>query len=448
LVGSNSYQQVINVDAYLENIKETGSLFFSDEIYYKYDATDDENGEFEKIQAENAIVDRIQDLGVLQNYADFGVVYANNHTVGWISTESYKLFNDGEMYAVFASKITDSKTESGWFADFNNLHNTIYYVKRLNENAILFTSFYARELESVFEVPEDLSEMHIRLVDEDNVVLYSNDKDEIGGVLDDTIAQVVATHGDGTTFDSDYLVTANSCNKGKWELICSMPDKVVMREVYASRTFTYIFSAGMLVVVLLVAFFTFRKVSDPMGELVAALAEKAEKDQLTGLFNKVSFQSTSMALLEQGKSSDTYVFVMMDMDNFKKVNDSMGHKIGDEVLMRLASLVKRCYSPSVIKGRLGGDEFALFVCFSGLKDDEVRSIVDAHMDEFRGEFAQEFAEERESCSVSLSAGIVLSHGNEMDFETMYKSADKALYKSKRDGKDRITYYEDINNGKA
>jgi diguanylate cyclase (GGDEF)-like protein len=185
-----------------------------------------------------------------------------------------------------------------------------------------------------------------------------------------------------------------------------------------------------------------------MGELVASLAEKAEKDQLTGLFNKVSFQSTSMALLEQGKNNDTYVFVMMDMDNFKRVNDSMGHKMGDEVLMRLASLIKRCYSPSVIKGRLGGDEFALFVCFSGMSDTEVRKIVDAHMTEFREEFAKEFEAERKSCSVSLSAGIVISHGTEMDFETMYKSSDNALYTSKRDGKDRITYYEAVDKDKV
>jgi diguanylate cyclase (GGDEF)-like protein len=153
----------------------------------------------------------------------------------------------------------------------------------------------------------------------------------------------------------------------------------------------------------------------------------------------------SSAMFEQGKHSDTFVFIMMDMDNFKKVNDSMGHKMGDEVLMRLASLIKRCYSLTTIKGRLGGDEFALFACFSGLSDEEVRERVNAHMTDFREEFAKEFEAERESCKVSLSAGVLIRRcgSGDTDFETMYKSADKALYISKSEGKDRITYYSDI-----
>jgi diguanylate cyclase (GGDEF)-like protein len=442
LVNANNYQQVMNVDSYLENIKDTSSLFFSDESYYKYDATDNSYEEFEKIQAENKILERIQDLGVLQNYSDFGVLYANNHTVGWISTESYSLFGDGDMYEGFSSKITDENTDSGWFADFNNDHNTIYYVKRLNSNAVMFTSFYARELESVFQVPQDMKEMHIRLVDENSVVLYSSDKNEIGKPLDSTISGIVSEHSDDTLFSDGYLITTSTCNRGRWKLVCSVSENVIMREVYASRTFTLVFTGVMFIVILVLAFAVGSKLSNPVGEMVLDLTERAEHDQLTGLFNKISFRDFSNAIMEKGSNKDIDVFIMVDMDNFKKVNDTLGHNKGDDVLVRFADLIKRHFDQNVVLGRVGGDEFALFARFTNATIEDVRKFVASSFEVFRGEFAKEFADEYEKCSVSLSAGVVIETAGSMDFDTLYKSADIALYNSKQNGKDRVSFYED------
>jgi diguanylate cyclase (GGDEF)-like protein len=441
LVSANNYQQVINVDNYLENIKDTSSLFFSDESYYKYDATDDSYEEFEKIQAENKILERIQDLGVLQNYSDFGVLYANNNTVGWISTESYSLFGDGDMYEGFSSKITDENTDSGWFADFNNNHNTIYYVKRLNSNAVMFTSFYTRELESVFQVPQDMKEMYIRLVDENAVVLYSSDKNEIGKPLDSTISGIISEHSDDTLFSDGYLITTGTCNRGRWKLVCSVSENVIMSDVYASRNFTLIFTGVMFIVILVLAFAVGSKLSNPVGEMVLDLTERAEHDQLTGLFNKISFRDVANAIMEKGNNEDIDAFIMVDMDNFKKVNDTLGHNKGDEVLVRFADLIKRHFDQNVVLGRVGGDEFALFARFTNATIEDVREFVASSFEVFRGEFAKEFADEYEQCNVTLSAGVVIELAGSMDFDTLYKSADIALYNSKQNGKDRVSFYE-------
>jgi diguanylate cyclase (GGDEF)-like protein len=441
LVSSNNYQQVMNVDSYLEQIKDTSLLFFSDESYYGYDATSDEYDEFEQIQAENKILDRIQDLGVLQNYSDFGILYSNNHTVGWISTESYNLFGDSDMYEEFSSKIDDKNSDSGWFADFNNDHNTIYYVKRLNPNAVMFTSFYTRELESVFQVPGDMQGMHIRLVDEDLVVLYSSDKNEIGKPLDDKISTLAENQGDGTDFSGDYLVTTNTCNSGKWKLVCSMPESVIMKEIYASRNFTFAFSGLLLVAVIVFAFCLGNKLSSPMGKMVSDLTDKAENDQLTGLLNKISYKNCVGAMMELNGKSDIDAFIMMDMDNFKEVNDTLGHNKGDEVLIRFADLIKRHFNQNVVLGRVGGDEFALFARYTNASADEVRKYIDNSLNLFREEFALEFKEECGECRLSLSAGVVIADSGSMEFEEMYKSADAALYSSKRNGKDRFSFYE-------
>ena len=77
LMGANTYQQAMNVDSYFNNIKDTSSLFFSDEMYYTYDATQ-VTDEIEKIEKESVLVDRIRSLGVLENFSDFGIIYADN----------------------------------------------------------------------------------------------------------------------------------------------------------------------------------------------------------------------------------------------------------------------------------------------------------------------------------------------------------------------------------
>ncbi len=441
LVITLNSQQVMNIDSYLEKLKDTVSLFFSDDMYFTYDETSDEYDDITKLQNENAIKSRIQDLGVLDNYADFGVVYADNHTVGWISTESYQMFDDGKTYEGFSSKITDEKTQSGWFSDKNSKFSSIYYVKRLNENAIIFASFYTREIESIFEVPEDMDGMVIRLMDENDIVFYSTDKNETGLPLPDEIKSLTDENGRSLVISDDYMVTSNACNNGRWSIVCSMPKSALLKEIYKSRQYSYMFSSILFVIMLGVLYFFIKRLSNPMGKLVSALEEKAVRDQLTGLLNKISFRDIATAVMEKGESTDIDTFIMLDMDNFKKINDTLGHDKGDEVIVRIGDLIKRIYGSNAISGRIGGDEFAIYKRSSGLNMNAVRNSVAVLIQLFKDEFDKEFESEHESCGLSLSAGIVIVVKDAMSFDEMYKTADNMLYRSKRNGKNQINFYE-------
>ena len=152
---------------------------FSDEAYYKYDETDPSIDEYTKLQFENGISDRIVDIGIMENFSDFGVIYSDDYARGWISNNTKLMFSEN-MYDTFVSQITNEKTSSGWFFADSYDYDRLYYVKKLNDNAVLVTSIYSRELANVFNLSEQFDGMKIRLVDDSYRILYSSDKEESG----------------------------------------------------------------------------------------------------------------------------------------------------------------------------------------------------------------------------------------------------------------------------
>lgn len=155
----NNRQQALNINSYIDKVEETAALFFSEDSYCEYDATDGSMEEFDKIKQEAAITGRIEDLGVMDNFSDFGIVYADDHGLGWISNTTYAMFPEGNMYNAFAAEIGKEQASSAWVFGFQGNYDRMYYIKRLNENAVLIAAIYNRELAGVFEYPDELKDM-------------------------------------------------------------------------------------------------------------------------------------------------------------------------------------------------------------------------------------------------------------------------------------------------
>ena len=122
-------------------------------------------------------------------------------------------------------------------------------------------------------------------------------------------------------------------------------------------------------------------------------------------------------------------------DNFKTINDRLGHPIGDQVLIRFSKLLGELFRKNDVIGRLGGDEFAVFipgVLSAQALEDKVKEL------NHRAIFSYE-TESGEEIKTSASIGIVIS-GFGDSYETLYKKADEALYRSKEKGKSTYTFY--------
>ena len=446
LITVNSRQIELNIDSYLDRMETTPTLLYSDDIYYKYDATDEKISEYDKVKTEEAITDRIVDIGLMNNYNDFGIIYADNHKVGWISQGTQNLFENTNLYDSFADCLLDS-SQSSWLFGINGISDRFYYIKRLNPNAILVSSVYTDELSSVFIYPKQIDGMDIRLVDGNNTVIYSSKQEESGTQLPEEIAAALtgsATEsGDSSVIiGSEYLINANVCTNG-WRVICTVPTSVVTKEAEDLKSFTMRISALMALIFVLAGLLMIRRVSLPMDDLLMSLQYKAEVDRLSGTMNKTTFQETVEKKLAHGEPGIRRAFVMIDMDNFKLINDKNGHSYGDQVIIRFGKLIRSLYDNETLIGRLGGDEFAIYIEAADTPEpdnEDFRQAVTSGLDRIMTGFKNEFKEEQTDCNISVSMGVCLNCDNVPTFNTMYVKADKALYQSKENGKNRYTIY--------
>lgn len=166
------------------------------------------------------------------------------------------------------------------------------------------------------------------------------------------------------------------------------------------------------------------------------LKEKADTDQLTGLGNKLSTENRIKEYMADSPDSLAVMFVL-DIDNFKKINDTMGHAFGDEVLRELGRHIGVNFRVTDIIGRTGGDEFTIFL--KNLKDVS-NAEKEAQKLEYFFQHFQVGDYVKYSATASIGAAIFPTDGE--DFETLYKAADAALYKAKRRGKNQLAFFDE------
>ena len=164
--------------------------------------------------------------------------------------------------------------------------------------------------------------------------------------------------------------------------------------------------------------------------------ESAKRDPLTQLFNKKYTKDLIEMQIECTCADGT--FLMIDIDNFKGVNDSLGHIYGDAVLSELARSLKSLFRDSDIVGRIGGDEFAVFM--GGVRD---LKVIQNKADMILKVFERSFHSEGTNHDISCSIGISLHPQDGRSYDELMQKADMALYYSKSLGKKQCTFYTDI-----
>ena len=160
-------------------------------------------------------------------------------------------------------------------------------------------------------------------------------------------------------------------------------------------------------------------------------AERASNtDPLTGLANRRSFQRS----LEQAVAAapaEPFGLILLDVDHFKRTNDTYGHQAGDDVLVAVVDRMRRCCPPDALLARWGGEEFTVLV--RGVQShDALRAVAEDIRETVRGE---RLATRRGTLAVTISCGGVLScDGNDID--ELVHAADAAMYRAKQTGRDR------------
>lgn len=162
------------------------------------------------------------------------------------------------------------------------------------------------------------------------------------------------------------------------------------------------------------------------------LDAQAKEDPLTGVLNRNEFICQMTELISRGKSLAKHAFIMIDIDNFKQINDTHGHDAGDRLLIDMANNLKKLMRSGDLLGRLGGDEF--MIC---LKDIPTEQVI-----EKRAELICQMIHRQVTSKITITAslGIALFPRDGTTFIELYKKADVALYKAKEDGRNRFRLY--------
>ncbi len=164
-----------------------------------------------------------------------------------------------------------------------------------------------------------------------------------------------------------------------------------------------------------------------------SLQEAAQRDSLLGLYNK---KATKDYITEHLKESSQGALFMIDLDNFKSINDTFGHSFGDDVLKDVSGKIVRKFRSDDIIGRIGGDEFVVF-----LKNDLSHQGLEQKARQLCESIAYTYKKDGKAVAISCSIGIAVASSQERTFESLYHHADLAMYDCKKKHKNGYVFYK-------
>ena len=181
------------------------------------------------------------------------------------------------------------------------------------------------------------------------------------------------------------------------------------------------------VVISTVSYFAALQYKTDMFDLEQNLRHMCSVDGMTGVLNKTTFEYYASDFLKKRSSSGPFALAVVDLDHFKTINDSYGHKVGDDSLLAVSSILRDTFSAedSYCVGRFGGDEFVIM-----LKD----AVSVKETEKVFGELMEEMS----ACGnlavqVTCSIGVAVSDRADVTFSQLFLAADRALYAAKEQG---------------
>lgn len=171
------------------------------------------------------------------------------------------------------------------------------------------------------------------------------------------------------------------------------------------------------------------------------LEHMARHDELTSLKNRRSFREYLFAMPQNEKHATHYsVLFYLDLNQFKQINDSLGHAVGDALLMLVAERLENLSDDEYVLSRMGGDEFTIIVPFCAEDYSSAYNISESFGEKIQKVFSEAFVIDELFLYIKSSIGIVIIEPNTTNIEELIRYADISMYQAKREGSNRIAYY--------
>lgn len=265
--------------------------------------------------------------------------------------------------------------------------------------------------------PTDISSGLIRIIDTVSAWIT-------GGIID----------VDKIKSDNAYLALVNNCGRNPEDLI------EAVRKLSSNRPEAI--TEFLVVLKDLVEQFALqleeeeKRIADGLlKEELKRLEQQVQRDPMTGLLNKKATQFSIDEFLDSSDPSSVHALMIIDIDDFKSVNDTFGHLFGDMVIENVAAAISSTFRKSDIIGRIGGDEFLLLMKNTGKRIAEIKAR------ELSKKVKRTYYKELKQIEVSVSIGIAFFGSDGSNYEELFGKADIAMYNSKLQGKDTVEAYD-------
>lgn len=162
----------------------------------------------------------------------------------------------------------------------------------------------------------------------------------------------------------------------------------------------------------------------------------SREDQLTGLLNKKTFIQESAKIMKRTDKPDSHALFVMDVDNFKNINDTFGHLFGDQVIIDCADLIAEHFRKHDLIARFGGDEYVV------LMKDANKEEAEKKCKEINETMRKKYTVDGKECVISVSIGVSMIPEHGCTYEHVFSASDRALYDSKIKGRDTYTIFKE------
>lgn len=215
-------------------------------------------------------------------------------------------------------------------------------------------------------------------------------------------------------------------------MICYVASVTVAQQSYAFvEKYEMVFLGCFGILVCLLILYIVRK----NRQKTEAILQSAQTDELTQVYNRKYAERFAENALEEAKDGSIHAFFIMDIDRFKEVNDVYGHAVGDAVLHTFGALLGRQFRGDDIVGRIGGDEFIIL-----MRNVTTKEAVRTKAEQLLAETKKLVFDEMAGRGITISVGIALAPEHGKTYLNLYRSADQALYETKRNGRNGFTIY--------
>lgn len=430
-----------SVSSFLDGIERSVMVVFENTDDVAFYPRGGEN-EYDDLVRIDELTDKMQSVGMLQNYCDFGIVYRSGETAGKITNSAKNSFGD-DLFAYFDEKVSE-ETDSGWFTVCGESVNNAYYLKKLNDNAVMIASIYLTEFDTVFEKMDSSKDLRIYLTDENGTIIYvtENADSSVGDMLPAAVSDSFGDNINVTVNTDDCIGSAVDCDGWKVYCVTSGNDSIIT----SSRLETGVMT---IAIIMIIAFISVGYIASASftgsGERNVRYRSADSVNALTGLLSGMGVEEEISDRIETCLMGSTYAFMLVKIKDFDILKERLGSEYTDDCLKRLGDLLSANVSSKDIIGINELNEFIIFADFSDFDLFKAHNDLKKRCELIKSEFEGFYAGENQEHKIYTAMGVCVYPDNGKDFDELYEKASKALDLSMKAEKDSCIFYDSLRN---